>query len=235
MTLKLVGNLTRDLVFRCAAFPIEGQSNSARLQYERAGGVGNITPLLTMPHIVYATEPSTAIIIFNGSNKTSLVDWHDKIQNPNYVNTNWAHISYLDKVDVEPGTLNSQYVSADLCSSAYTNEESDALLSKLKQIDYLIISHSEATGLTSAHIAAVKKAVIIRGIADIEIISKHGINKYPNIYINVGDTLGAGDAFVAEFLNQVHECGFYAKNAEALMKDCIESSLKYLRNKNEKI
>lgn len=219
MKLKIVGNVTRDTIYLQNGGVIE-----------RDGGICNILRNIHVSCDIHPTDAAAAMIFIDHGVKDSYVSWDRKIKNRDYRSSFWAHISYLDCLDVNLEAINSQIISADLCQPDYSYHERLALLDQLKHVNWLIVDQQSLDALKKP--PRVQSGIIVRTDQFVTVYRDGAKHEYPNRFIKVDNPVGAGDAFVAEFLNQVSQRGYPRLNEARMIHACVESSIAYLRRQN---
>ncbi len=226
MELKLIGNATNDHIY------MDGE-----LILERPGGVMNVRRALDIECELFTKEYHEANIQL-GSNgeKYSKVDWGvDDWRGFKFPNSYWTHISYLDHVLVDMDQLNTTIISVDICDTSYSPKEIQFLENQLIAVDLLFIGPPELEALggdLDQLIMDIRGTIILRERD--KIICKRTpplkeTKVYPNTWITVPNTIGAGDTFVAEYLNHI---GHQPCELGTIRK-CVQKSVAYLRELNE--
>jgi sugar/nucleoside kinase (ribokinase family) len=162
---------------------------------------------------------SEALVVCEGSDKTGYVKWGacKELNNFNPNPTEWSHFCYIDNLAYltarDLKNLEGQFVSADLCNNTFSNAERSRIYGLLHNIDFLILSDSEAMSLANSIIAEevvdflthlVKRAVIMHHHQGsiVGVKGKKQMEFSHKTTYNNTNVLGAGDYFAASFINE---------------------------------
>lgn len=209
----LYGHLFEDEIYYLDEFPKEDVASQCSVTDTRQGGTDNFYRRfseINKSKIHRFEIKNKAVIIINKQNgsRTALVSWNNGNVSTKFKivkNCKWAHIMYLDKLDINVEFLkqlkkNGATISADLCLSTHDTATKKKLKSYFKYIDYLITSTSEVDDINSE--ISLCKSTIIHNPA-FTVVDDNSITANPNYEKNVVNTLGAGDFFAAEMVNNL--------------------------------
>lgn len=222
--INLYGNIVKDTIFSVDCLKI-GAPNASIKSEVRYGGLINIVRAINLytnyniklfssgsfsmekdlinlykvnSCFNYTDQVARATIIEKHFEKTSIVDWGNQKIPFIPEESDWNHISYLDKIKNISEAKNLTHIdSADLCSV----DINDSIIEIIKRVNYLIISDHEFEPLKKYLIGLPKKALIVHSINGCEIYSKN-LNKsfVNNNILNNIKIVGAGDTFIGIFI-----------------------------------
>lgn len=223
MRLKLIGNATMDDIY-----------DGDRFVMSRAGGIFNVSRHLTVTHKVHHREIDMIRVQLSPSTTYKVDRQLSDFSEMSFEHTFWTHISYLDQVELDMDNLNTNMISADICLPEYDPAALEALFEKLSKVGVLIIGSTNlsALGTTLDQLLDKVTAVILRTKELVLVAGQRNRNSYPNRYIEVINDVGAGDAFVAEWLNYVTTYKGGQFNMKAAIARCVDASVNHLKEQN---
>lgn len=219
MRLKIIGNGTHDV--------INGVS--------RPGGVYTIAKYIRTPsYALYPTATSFVKIENDMTHQWETV--HKSVGMDKFPRSYWTHVSYLDMLDIDLRKMNSQFVSADLCNYQYMSPM--ILEENLRCVDFLVIREEEYRTIQlyvppgCAVLSRERDIINYRHPAKCE-----AITRFPNRWVVAENTIGAGDAFVAGFLNEMTsgKIDIFPKVDLKVIEECTATALAHLKAQNEKV
>lgn len=216
MKLKLLGNATQDWI------------GDTKFIEKRPGGVHTIRKHLKVKHGFYPTEDSDVTITIGPDGK-KYSQWSTEFRDVGnkFSHSEWTHISYLDMLDLDMDKVkeSSDIISADLCLEGHTEEQIETIAPMLEYLDWLIGSTEELKDL--APLAPASCIIIEKTKKYIYMRDGDVLMRFDNRFIEVKNPIGAGDVWVAEFLNimSVEEDPVINTVFEA----CNEASIRYLQ------
>lgn len=235
MNLRLSGNLTWDKIYNI----------DKELIAERAGGIANIASRLRIPYLFSPTDVTpVSIYLDKYDNHSYGLDSRYRLHNhPSFLekeNDEWEHFSYLDCLDIIIPVNRPKVISADLCRTTLRDSDLGYVLRLLSEVNILIIGERELNSLRIGidGLRELVESVILRTRDTIFWYTRDVTNRaqiFPNRYIKVENNVGAGDAFVAEFLNQYVPKYYGFKDAEDTIENCISASIDMLEGQNEEV
>jgi len=181
---------------------------------------------------LWTIETEHALVMHDkDGNKKSYVNWQNYPIFSIFKNDfDWTHISYLDKVNVHI-VDGKGILSADLCSTNLRESELKKLYTKLKLVDFLIISEKEkdlfsitdygkyTPGLQNLSQLFPNLKIIVHSKDGSIFLNKEIYVSNKNIIETPKRIVGAGDIFAATFIKNYSE----DSDIKELLKLCHET------------